>query len=43
MRRPWQKEGKGDDAVAIGLTKEMDAWCVDVRLNRGCKGYESTQ
>jgi hypothetical protein len=25
MRRPWQKEGRGDDAVAIGLRKEMDA------------------
>jgi hypothetical protein len=36
MRRPWQKEGREDDAVAIGLRKEIDAWCVDARLNKGC-------
>jgi hypothetical protein len=35
MRRPWRKEGRGDDAAAIGLRKEMDARCVDVRLNKG--------
>jgi hypothetical protein len=37
MRRPWRKEGRGDDAVAIGLRKEIDARCVDARLNRGCR------
>jgi hypothetical protein len=42
MRRPWQKEGRGDDAVAIGLRKEMDARCVDARLNKGWRRYEST-
>jgi hypothetical protein len=42
MRRPLQKEGWGDDEVAIGLRKEMDARCVDARLNRGWRGYEST-
>jgi hypothetical protein len=42
MRRPWRKEGRGDDAVAIGLRKEMDPWCVDKRLNRAWRGYEST-
>jgi hypothetical protein len=35
-------KGRGDDAVAIGLRKEMDARCVDARLNRGWRGYEST-
>jgi hypothetical protein len=34
MRRPWQK-GKLDGAVAINLRKEMDARCVDARLNKG--------
>jgi hypothetical protein len=42
MRRPWRKEGRGDDAVAIGLRKKIDARCVDARLNRGVVGYEST-
>jgi hypothetical protein len=42
MRRPWQKEGRGDDAIDIALRKEMDAQCVDARLNRGWRGYEST-
>jgi hypothetical protein len=42
MRRPWRKDGRGDDAVAIGLRKEMDARCVDARLNNGWRGYEST-
>jgi hypothetical protein len=32
---PWRKEGRGDDAVAIGLRKEMDAWSFDARLNKG--------
>jgi hypothetical protein len=35
-------EGRGDDAVAIGLRKEMDARCINVRLSRGWRGYEST-
>jgi hypothetical protein len=35
MRRPWPKKGKRDGAVAIGLRKEMDARCVDARLNKG--------
>jgi hypothetical protein len=35
MRRPWRKEGRGDDAIAIGLRKEMDAQCIDARLNKG--------
>jgi hypothetical protein len=35
-------KGKKDDAVAIGLRKEMDARCVDARLSRGWRGYEST-
>jgi hypothetical protein len=35
-------KGRGDDAVAIGLRKEMDARCVDARLHRGWRGYEST-
>jgi hypothetical protein len=35
MRRPWQENGKRDEAVAIGLRKEMDARCVDVGLNKG--------
>jgi hypothetical protein len=35
MRRPWQEKGKQDGAVAIGLTKEMDAQCVDAGLNKG--------
>jgi hypothetical protein len=34
MRRPWQREGEGDEAVAIGLRKEMDVQCVDTRLNK---------
>jgi hypothetical protein len=38
----WRKEGRGDDAVAIGLRKEMAARCVDARLNKGWRGYEST-
>jgi hypothetical protein len=42
MRRPWRKEGRGDDVVAIDLRKEMDARYVDARLNRGWRGYEST-
>jgi hypothetical protein len=42
MRRPRRKEGRGDEAVAIGLRNEMDARCVDVRLNRDWRGYEST-
>jgi hypothetical protein len=36
------KEGRGDDAIAIGLRTEMDARCVDARLNRGWRRYEST-
>jgi hypothetical protein len=35
MRRLWRKDGRGDDAVAIGLRKEKDARCVDARLNKG--------
>jgi hypothetical protein len=35
MRRPWPKKGKRDGAVAIGLRKEVDAWCVDAGLNKG--------
>jgi hypothetical protein len=35
MRRPWQEKGKQDGAVAIGLRKEMDAWCIDAGLNKG--------
>jgi hypothetical protein len=35
MRRPWQEKGKQDGAVAIGLRNEMDARCVDARLNKG--------
>jgi hypothetical protein len=42
MRRPWRKVGRGDGAVDIGLQKEVDARCVDARLNRGWRGYEST-
>jgi hypothetical protein len=42
MRRPWQKEGRGDDAATISLRKEMDARCIDARLSRGWRGYEST-
>jgi hypothetical protein len=42
MRRPWRKEGRRDDAVAIVLRKEMDARSVDARLNRGKRGYELT-
>jgi hypothetical protein len=37
-----EKEGRGDNAVAIDLRKEMDARCVDARLNKGWRGYEST-
>jgi hypothetical protein len=43
MRRQWQKEGRGDDVVAISWRKERDARCVDARSNRGWRGYESTQ
>jgi hypothetical protein len=35
MRRPWPEKGKQDDAVAIGLRKEMDARCINVALNKG--------
>jgi hypothetical protein len=42
MRRPWRKEGRGDDAVDISLRKEMDERRVDARLNKGWRGYEST-
>jgi hypothetical protein len=35
-------KGRKDDAVAIGSRKEMDARCVDARLCRGWRGYEST-
>jgi hypothetical protein len=35
MWRPWQEKGKRDCAVAISLRKEMDARCVDARLNKG--------
>jgi hypothetical protein len=35
MRRPWPEKGERDGAVAIGLRKEMDAWCIDVGLNKG--------
>jgi hypothetical protein len=35
MKRPWQEKGKRDDAVAIGLRKEMGAQCVDAGLNKG--------
>jgi hypothetical protein len=34
-------KGRKDDAVAIGLRKEMDARCIDARLSRGWRGYES--
>jgi hypothetical protein len=37
-----QKEGRGDDAVAIDLRKEMDVHCIDARLNRVWRGYELT-
>jgi hypothetical protein len=37
-----RKEGRGDDAIVISLRKEMDARCVDARLNRGWRGYELT-
>jgi hypothetical protein len=42
MRTPWRKEGMGDDVVAIGLRNGMDAQCIDARLNKGRRGYEST-
>jgi hypothetical protein len=42
MRRTWRKEGRGDDAVVITFRKEMDARCVDARLNKGWREYEST-
>jgi hypothetical protein len=35
-------KGRGDDAVAIDLRKEMDARCINARLNKGWRGYEST-
>jgi hypothetical protein len=35
-------KGRKDDVVAIGLRKEMDARCIDVRLSRGWRGYRST-
>jgi hypothetical protein len=35
-------KGRKDDAVAISLRKEMDAQCIDTRLSRGWRGYEST-
>jgi hypothetical protein len=35
MWRPRQEKVKRDGAVAIGLTKEMDTWCVDVGLTKG--------
>jgi hypothetical protein len=35
MRKPWPEKGKRDGAVAISLSKEMDAWCVDTGLNKG--------
>jgi hypothetical protein len=35
-------KGRGDDAVAISWRKERDARCIDVRSNRGWRGYEST-
>jgi hypothetical protein len=38
MRRPWQREGEGDEVVAIGLRKEMDVRCVDTRLNKRLTG-----
>jgi hypothetical protein len=37
-----RKEGRGDDSIVISLKKEMDARCIDVRLNRGWGGYELT-
>jgi hypothetical protein len=38
MRRPWRREGEEDEAIAIDLRKEMDARCVDTRLNKRLKG-----
>jgi hypothetical protein len=35
MWRPWQEKGKRDGEVAIDLSKEMDARCVDAGLNKG--------
>jgi hypothetical protein len=32
MRIPWPEKGKRDDAVAIGLRKEMDTRCIDAGL-----------
>jgi hypothetical protein len=40
MRRPWPEKGKRDGAVAIGLSKEMDAWCIDGDMNRHCDGFQ---
>jgi hypothetical protein len=34
-------KGRKDDAIANGSRKEMDARCVDARLSRGWRGYES--
>jgi hypothetical protein len=30
-----QEKGEQDGAVAIGLSKEMNAWCIDAGLNKG--------
>jgi hypothetical protein len=40
MRRPWRKEGRGDDAVAISWRKERDARCIDARSNRHRDGFQ---
>jgi hypothetical protein len=35
MKRPLQEMDEQDGAVAIGLRKGMNAWCVDAGLNKG--------
>jgi hypothetical protein len=35
MMKPLQGKDELDGAVAIGLRKGMNAWCVDVGLNKG--------
>jgi hypothetical protein len=35
MKMPLREKDEQDGAVAIGLRKGMNAWCVDAGLNKG--------
>jgi hypothetical protein len=35
MKKKLQGKDEQDGAVAIGLRKGMNAWCVDAGLNKG--------